>query len=295
MPKGAKNSNGETDGELRRRVAAIARYRMSGDIELMMRHFAPDVVVHCNCTKEGLFRPIVLAGRKAFAQNIRRIDAEYEPLDGEILDVLVERGKTVVRWRGRWRHHGTGCVYTFDMAHFLHWKGGLVVEMFEFLDHHGRQTLDRAAIVSFEELLTPKPRGLDRAEIERRAIALVSFPSHGPDVALLRQYCSPDIVCEYVGVRERIPHAGRHVGIEALANIIRANAVGYEQSSGEILEIVVDGGRVAVRRSVEWRHCGTGRRGSVELTDFVKFEHGLIVEVIEIRDSITLLEMQGDR
>ena len=38
----------------------------------------------------------------------------------------------------------------------------------------------------------------------------------------------------------------------------------------------------------------TGRRGVVELVQFVKFEYGLIVELIEYRDSLTILEMQGE-
>jgi ketosteroid isomerase-like protein len=69
--------------------------------------------------------------------------------------------------------------------------------------------------------------------------------------------------------------------------------VDFEQLDHVIREIIVDGGRVAVRRTVEWRHRGTGRRGLVELADFARFEDGLIVEVIEFRDTITILSMAG--
>lgn len=57
-------------------------------------------------------------------------------------------------------------------------------------------------------------------------------------------------------------------------------------------EAVIDGGSVAVRRTVEWRHRGTGRRGIVELADFLRFEDGLIVEIVEYRDSVALMRMQ---
>jgi ketosteroid isomerase-like protein len=148
--------------------------------------------------------------------------------------------------------------------------------------------------MSFENLLSPKPPGLSRAEIVERCESLLKFPnSHGPDVALVRRLCAPDIVCEFVGDKSRIPYAGRHVGVETLARILCSIAVDFEQLDHVIREIIVDGGRVAVRRTVEWRHRGTGRRGLVELADFARFEDGLIVEVIEFRDTITILSMAG--
>jgi ketosteroid isomerase-like protein len=267
---------------------------MSSRIDSMMQHFVPGVVVHYDGATEGLFRPGVGKGRDALCENIRHIELDYAPLDSEILDMLVENEKTAVRWRGRWRHRGTGCVYALDIAHFLRWEGGLIVEMFEFFDHHRARTSDRVSMVTFQELLTPKSPGLAREEIERRSKALVNFSPRGPDVAQILELCAPGVVCEFVGDRTRIPYAGRHVGVEALANIVRAIGVDFEQLHCAILESIVDGGSVAVRRTVKWRHRGTGRKGLVELADFVRFGNGLIVELVEFRDSITLLEMQGD-
>ena len=83
-----------------------------------------------------------------------------------------------------------------------------------------------------------------------------------PDRAL-REYCSPDIVCEFVGHRARIPYAGRHTGVEAVINIVRAINVDFEQLHNSLSDIVVDGGQPACRRTVRWRHRGTGRRGMV--------------------------------
>lgn len=149
--------------------------------------------------------------------------------------------------------------------------------------------------MSFENLLSPKAPGLERAEIVRRCEDLLKFSScHGPDVSLVRELCSPDIVCEFVGDKSRIPYAGRHVGIDTLERIIRSIAVDFEQLGYAIREIIVDGGRIAVRRTVEWRHRGTGCRGLVELADFARFEDGLIVDFIEYRDTITILSMAGE-
>jgi ketosteroid isomerase-like protein len=148
--------------------------------------------------------------------------------------------------------------------------------------------------MSFENLLSPKPPRLDRAEIVQRCESLLkSSTSYGPDVAIMRRLCAPDIVCEFIGDKSRIPYAGRHVGVETLERILRSISVDFEQLDHTTGEIIVDGGRVAVRRTVEWRHRGTGRRGLVELADFARIEDGLIVELIEFRDSITILSMAG--
>ena len=85
----------------------------------------------------------------------------------------------------------------------------------------------------------------------------------------MRKYYSPDIVCEFVGHRARIPYAGRHVGVEAVINIVRGINVDFEQLDNALSDILVDGGRLACRRTVQWRHRGTGRRGLVELAEFV--------------------------
>ena len=53
---------------------------------------------------------------------------------------------------------------------------------------------------------------------------------------MILKFCSPNIVCDFVGDRARIPYAGRHVGVEALINIVRAVAIDFEQSHFEISE-----------------------------------------------------------
>lgn len=137
----AEGPSRKRECDLRRSVSEITKLRMSGRISEMMQFFADDVIVHYHCAKEGLFLAGVLEGIDAFRENIRITDAEYEPLDSEILDVLVEGDRSAVRWRNSWRNRGTGYTRMLDMAHFLHWKNGRVVEMFEYLDYHGMMAL----------------------------------------------------------------------------------------------------------------------------------------------------------
>jgi ketosteroid isomerase-like protein len=133
----ANDRDEERGRALERDIFAITHLRMAGELDAMMKYFAPDVVVHYRCTKEGLFLPGELHGVDAFRENIRLTDIEYEPLGFEVLDILVQGQTGVVRWRNSWRGRGTGRVVTLDMAHFLRWRNGSIVEVFEYLDYHG--------------------------------------------------------------------------------------------------------------------------------------------------------------
>jgi ketosteroid isomerase-like protein len=287
--------NDAASRELRRRVHQIMQCRIRGDFGGMMQFFSPRVVVYYTCSKEGLFRPGVWYGRDAFRENMRLTDIDYQPLDGELKDVIVDGDCAAVRWRSVWRHVGTGEEYTLEMAHFLRWADDVVVEVHEFLDVLGfYDPIVVSMMSSLDDLLSPPDPELACDEIERRVEAVVQFSASGPDLELLRELCSPSIVCEFVGDRARIPYSGRHVGLQALVSIIRAIGVEFSQHHYETSQTLIDGGRVAMRRTVEWRHHGTGRRGLVYLADFARFEKGKLVELVEYRDSIKVLQMQGE-
>jgi ketosteroid isomerase-like protein len=146
---------------------------------------------------------------------------------------------------------------------------------------------------SFAEMLEPPPPCLSREEMARRLMELGNFSREGPDIDLFRVYCAADVVCEFVGDPATIFYAGRHGGVDALTRIIGAINVDFEQVGAATPRMIVDGRAVAARRAVEWRHRGTGRRGIVELADFVRFENGRIVELVEFRDSVAVLQLQG--
>jgi ketosteroid isomerase-like protein len=298
MYGGAERPVQMTGGEIRRRIVDITRLRLAGDLDRLMEYFCPDVVVHYNCTKEGLFTPGVLNGREEFRANLRLTEENYQGVDGEIVDILVENDLSAVRWRTQWRHRGVGLVYPLEMAYFLRWRGNFVVEMHEFLDIPGAATLGRGGlggIGDFEDMFNPRPPGLSREAIASRMHELADFPTPmGMDLAATRKYFSPDVICEFIGNRTRFPYAGRHVGVEALTNIVRTISTEFEQFNCGLSDLLIDGGRAACRRTVEVRHRGTGRHGLVELAEFLKFENGLIVEMIEYRDSVTILEIQGE-
>ncbi len=288
-------SGGRSDrdcDEIRRGVDDLLKLRMAGDAPAVLSYFVEDVEISYNGSAVGYFPQGYWRGRDALRENLRRTEIEYEPLDAEVRALLVEGDHAALHFTARWRHRATGRVYNMDMAYFLRWRSGKIVQMHEFIDHH---TASRAADppASFEELMRAPTPGLTRDEMVERMEALGSFASRGPNIELFRKYCAPHVVSEFAGDRSKTFYAGRHHGIDALASIIRSIGMEFEQIGATMPEMIVDGCWLAARRTVEWRHWGTGRRGVVDLADFARFKDGLIVELIEFRDNIALMHMQG--
>lgn len=281
-----------TAADIRFAIAEMLQARVASRLDRLMGYFALDTTVHIGSSRAGLLGPGTWRGIAALRSIMRLSDENYQPLDFEILDIVVDGQSAAVRWRGDWRRHATGKIYAIDSAHFLRWENGLVAEMHEFFENASAPMplhATRVALSDVEPLA-----GFDRDELERRAHGLASFTSHGPDARLIRELCAPDVVCDFVGDRAHIPYAGRYSGVEALVNIVKAVAVDFEQSHYDIRLSLVDGPRIAVLRTVQWRHRGTGRHGIVDLANFVRFENGKIVEIVEFRDNVTIAEMRGD-
>jgi ketosteroid isomerase-like protein len=292
MPTKGSRVAGLSPSELRCAVAGLIESRMRRQYDRFFAFVDPGVVVHCHSWREGLLGPDVWRGAPALRQLFARTDENYFPEEHEILDILVDGDRVAVRWRGDWRRHENNRVYTNDAAHFLRFENGRLVEMHEFFDTHCGSTPYCRCAPSFESLLTPLPARLDRKEMARRARRLLAFQSGSPEPELVRQWFSPDVICEFVGDRARLPYAGRHFGLETLLGVIRAIHVDFEQRPLEVSDILVEDNRAACWRQIEWRHRGTGRAGVSELADFVRIENGLIVELVEFRDTVSLMRMQ---
>ena len=135
----ANGRRGETasrlsGGEIRRRLVEITR-STRGSPRPIMGHFVADVIVHYNCTKEGLFSPWALDGRgklpRKYAAHRRRISgARRRDRRNPLVKVAMLRCAGA-RGGGT---AATGVVYRLDMAYFLRWRGDGVIEMHEFLE-----------------------------------------------------------------------------------------------------------------------------------------------------------------
>ena len=261
---------GSADEARRGEILQLVRLRMAGDIPALLKFVAEDVVLTFSGPRRGGYPDGQWRGHDGLREILRRTEIDYEPLDAEVQAALVEGDHSVLRWTSGWRCRATGAIHDLDMAHFMRWRDGRIAAVHEFVDVHA-ESPGRAPSGSLDDLLrTPDP-GLPREEMARRMTALCDLSRGGPNVALFRELCAPDIVCEFAGDRRSTAYAGRHHGIDALTGVLRAVAVDFEQFGAVVPEMVVDGDTLAARRRVEWRHRGTGRRGFVELADFVRF------------------------
>lgn len=279
--------------EIRFAISEMLECRMRRHYDRFVTFVDPGVMLYCHSWREGMVGPGVWEGVEGLRELFRRTDKNYLPGDHEIIDVLVDGNEAAVRWRADWTRHENGRVYMNDAAHFLRWENGRVIEMHEFFDAHCHSTpASSASLASFESLCAPRLSGLSREEMARRARRLLDLEIEGPATDLIHRWCAPDIVCDFAGDRARLPYAGRHTGSEALAGIIRAVNVDFEQQALGFSKILIEGDSAACWRQVAWRHRGTGRAGVCELADFIRFENGLIVELIEFRDTVSLVHMQ---
>ena len=83
--------------EIRRQITEMLEARMAGQIGKLLKYFAPDTIVHCASSREGLLSPGIWVGADALRSISRRTDENYLPLEYEILDILVDGQKAVVR------------------------------------------------------------------------------------------------------------------------------------------------------------------------------------------------------
>jgi ketosteroid isomerase-like protein len=273
-------------------IAEMLDCRMRRHYDRFVSFVDPAVVLSCHSWREGMIGPGVWNGVEGLRDLFRRTDENYLPGDHEIIDILVDGDQAAVRWRADWRRHENGRVYTNDAAHFLRWSNGRVVEMHEFFDAYCQPAPASVGLPSFEALLTPRQPGVRREEMERCARRLLQLETGRPEPDLVRKWCSPDIACVFAGDRARLPYAGSHKGLDALLGIIRAVHVDFEQRALGLSKILIEDARAACWRQVEWRHRGTGRTGVCELADFVRFDNGLIAELTEFRDTVSLVRMQ---
>jgi ketosteroid isomerase-like protein len=81
-------------------------------------------------------------------------------------------------------------------------------------------------------------------------------------------------------------------GKAAATHALRGIFTHFESLGSEIHDIVIDGDRVAVRRTTRLRHRGTGRSEGIAVVDFLRFRDGLVTELTELLDSLAMARLE---
>lgn len=139
--------------------------------------------------------------------------------------------------------------------------------------------------------LTENPKS-DRDLMEQRIRALLKMREDG-DLAGLLSLAAPDIIYDIRGNWSAFPFSEPVRGKEMTAQALMMIAVHCENLGNVLHDIVIDGDQVALRRTATIRHRGTGKVGAVEISDFVRFRDGLVVELVESADPVALAWLES--
>jgi ketosteroid isomerase-like protein len=132
----------------------------------------------------------------------------------------------------------------------------------------------------------------DRDLMERRIHALLKMREDG-DLAGLLSIAAPDITYDIRGNWAAFPFSEPVRGKAMTAQALSMIAIHCENLGNVVNDIVIDGDRVAVRRTATIRHRGTGKVGAVEISDFVRFRDGMVVELVENADPVALAWLES--
>jgi len=133
---------------------------------------------------------------------------------------------------------------------------------------------------------------VDRELIETRLHAYLDLQTSGADLARLMADFAEDVDFELVGNWSLFPQAGRLRGKDALAQALTTIYTTVENLGSRLHDLVIDGDRVALRRTTRLRSYGTGRVGDVMIADFFRVANGLVVEFTEIVDSLAIAQLE---
>ncbi|WP_374545120.1 nuclear transport factor 2 family protein [Rhodoblastus sp.] len=136
---------GAVDRELiEKRIRAMARMHSDGNIRDLMAYVADDVIynVKGNWMAFPYSRPI--RGKEEVAQALAMIAVQFQNLGSVIHDLVIDGDRAAVRRTAMIRHRGTGKIGEIDVADFIRFRDGLVVELTEIADSAALADLDES-------------------------------------------------------------------------------------------------------------------------------------------------------
>jgi ketosteroid isomerase-like protein len=103
--------------------------------------------------------------------------------------------------------------------------------------------------------------------------------------AAIRRYAAPDVTFGVLSGGEGPSTWRIFEGLEAVLEAVRGIDVNLEFQSFEIVDLIVDGGRAALRWHAQVRNRGTGVLGDLAVFDLISVSDGLITDYIEFFDT----------
>jgi ketosteroid isomerase-like protein len=107
-------------------------------------------------------------------------------------------------------------------------------------------------------------------------------------------YFHDDCVFHVIGTSHDYSFSGDYRGRNQLLDLFRRIDTDIEMQDHKILNLVIDGDRVGLRRSTMVRHRGTSARARLLVGNFIRFRDDRIAEIYEYVDTCWLKRLSGD-
>ena len=116
-----------------------------------------------------------------------------------------------------------------------------------------------------------------RAELADTVRKLFDLRAKG-DVEAILKWFAPDFIYKACGEWTRPPYVPRQCDRETFAVSLRLVNVEFEELGSEIHELLIDGDRVAVHRTIRMRNRGAGAVVNLDEWDIFRFRERLVAQ-----------------
>jgi ketosteroid isomerase-like protein len=132
----------------------------------------------------------------------------------------------------------------------------------------------------------------DRATIEKTLREAYAARCRGDAEAIYKMFAD-DVHYEMSGSRDASPVAARVEGTPGFRQMLGQQIKIFEMSDPQILNMVIEGNKAAVRWRAKVRSTVTGQTVTTELFDFIEFKDGKIASFVELCDTAMAARMMG--
>lgn len=119
---------------LKERLSELYAARRNGNAEGFADGFAEDGVMRIMADSRLVPEAGPFHGRAAIAKGIRKLFENYEYVDGLIVDIVADVDLAVIRRQLTLRSRVTGAIGDFDVADFIRFRNGEIVELTQYMD-----------------------------------------------------------------------------------------------------------------------------------------------------------------
>lgn len=119
---------------LKERLAELYAARRDGDADGFAAGFTEDGVLRIHADNRLVPEAGPFRGRAAIAKGLRKLISAYEYVDGLIVDIIAEPNAAVIRRQLTLRNRSTGAIGDFDVADFIRFRDGEIVDLTQYLD-----------------------------------------------------------------------------------------------------------------------------------------------------------------